>query len=166
MVKKSTVRDIVRAEAIRATARLYASENYRRWGTNKIYPQQIQATYKQAYKLLADEHPKMKWLQAIMNTASKDIELKLVLRIPNHDIEIDIPGGDVKLSAICHGGGKDLLLELLQILQKLGREINPQMPQIDVADSVGELFNKAEKIMENKNEPIQKDDTKSIGTTL
>lgn len=154
MVKKSTVRDIVRAEAIRATARLYASENYRRWATNKIYPQQIQATYKQAYKLLADEHPKMKWLQAIMNTASKDIELKLVLRIPNQDIEIDIPGGDVKLSAIAHGGGKELLAELLQILQKLGREINPQMPQIDVSDSVDELFNKAQKIMVSNNESI------------
>ncbi|MBQ3944388.1 MAG: hypothetical protein II670_02105 [Alphaproteobacteria bacterium] len=166
MVKKSTVRDIIRAEAIRATARLYASENYRRWRTTKIYPQQIQATYKQAYRLLSESHPKMKWLQAIMNTPSRDIELKLVLRIPDHDIEIDIPGGDVKLSAVAHGGGRDLLLELLQILQKLGREINPPMPQIEIADSVGELFNKAEEIMVGKDESVQTNDTKSIGTTL
>ena len=166
MIKKSTIRDTVRAEAIRATARLYAAENYRRWQTNKIYPQQIQATYKQAYRLLAERHPKMPWLQTLMNTPSHDIELKLVLRIPGKDIEIDIPGGDVKLSAVAHSGGKELLTELLDILQKLGREINPTMPQIDVADSVGELFNKAEQIMEQNNESVQTNERQSISETL
>ena len=150
MIKKSTTRDIIRSEAVRAAARLYSAENYRRWATTKVYGQQIQATYKQAYRILAERHPKMKWLQALMDTPSKDIDLKLVLRIPGKDIEIDIPGGDVKLSAVAHGGGKDLLIELLQILQQLGRELQPSMPQIEQpADSVEEMIEHAEQFMEN-----------------
>lgn len=128
MIKKSTTRDIIRSEAVRAAARLYSAENYRRWSTTKVYGNQIQNTYKMAYKELAERHPKMAWLQTLMSTPSKDISLKLVLRIPGKDIEIDIPGGDVKLSAVCHGGGKELLLELLQILQNFGKTINPNIP--------------------------------------
>ena len=79
MIKKNSTREIIRQEAVRAAARLYSADNYRRWGTNKVYGQQIQATYKQAYKILADNHPKMRWLQTLINTPSKDIELKLVL---------------------------------------------------------------------------------------
>jgi len=120
MIKKSNIRDIIRSEVVRAASRLYAAENYRRWGTNKVYGNQIQAVYKMAYKLLADEHPKMKWLQTLVDMPSKDIQLKLVLRIPDKDIEIDLPDSDRKLGAIAHGGGKELLIELLQILQKLG----------------------------------------------
>lgn len=120
MIKKSNIRDIIRSEVVRAASRLYAAENYRRWGTNKVYGNQIQAVYKMAYKLLADEHPKMHWLQTLVDMPSKDIQLKLVLRIPDKDIEIDLPDSDRKLGAIAHGGGKELLIELLQILQKLG----------------------------------------------
>ena len=120
IVKKSNIRDIIRSEAVRAASRLYATENYRRWGTNKVYGNQIQAVYKMAYKLLADEHPKMHWLQTLVDMPSKDIQLKLVLRIPDKDIEIDLPDSDRKLGAIAHGGGKELLIELLQILQKIG----------------------------------------------
>ena len=147
MIKKSTTRDIIRAETVRAAARLYSAENYRRWATTKVYGPQIQATYKQAYRILAESHPKMKWLQALMDTPSKDISLKLVLRVPDKDIEIDIPGGDVKLSAIAHGGGRDLLLELLQIMQKLGRELQPEMPQTEPPISIDEAFEQAEDFM-------------------
>jgi len=128
MIKKSTTRDIIRAEAVRAAARLYSADNYRRWQTTKVYGNQIQAAYKLAYKELATRHQKMQWLQTLMETPSKDIDLKLVLRIPGKDIEIDIPGGDVKLSAVAHGGGKDLLLELLDILEKLGKTFTPPIP--------------------------------------
>jgi hypothetical protein len=149
MIKKSTTRDIIRSEAVRAAARLYSAENYRRWATTKVYGQQIQATYKQAYRILAENHPKMKWLKALMDTPSKDIDLKLVLRIPGKDIEIDIPGGDVKLSAVAHGGGKELLLELLQILQKLGRELAPEMPHVEPPMDIDQAFEHAEQFMEN-----------------
>lgn len=118
--KKTTIRDRVRAEIIKAAARLYMAENYRRWQTNKIYPEQIQATYKLAYARLAEAHPKMEWLKTMMATSSKDIELKLVLRVPGKDIEIDLPGGsDRKLSAIAHAGGAELLRELLEIIQDI-----------------------------------------------
>ena len=148
MIKKSTTRDIIRSEAVRAAARLYSADNYRRWATTKVYGNQIQAVYKTAYKLLADNHPKMHWLQTLCNTPSKDIELKLVLRIPEKDIEIDLPDSDRKLGAVAHGGGKDLLLELLQILQNLGKTINPDMPKIEEpVDSLGEMIEKAEEFM-------------------
>ncbi len=152
MIKKSTTRDIIRKEAVRAAARLYAAENYRRWATTKVYGQQIQAVYKLAYKELAERHPKMKWLQALMETPSKDIDLKLVLRIPGKDIEIDIPGGDVKLSAIAHGGGKDLLIELLLILQEFGIERHPELPRIEPPMDIDAAFEQAEQIMSESNE--------------
>lgn len=115
---KTTIKDRVRRAIMFAAGRLYGAENYRRWQTNKIYPEQIQATYKLAYARLAEAHPKMEWLKTMMATPSKDIQLKLVLRVPGKDIEIDLPGGnDRKLSAIAHAGGKELLLELLEIIE-------------------------------------------------
>lgn len=158
MIKKSTTRDIIRAETVRAAVRLYSADNYRRWGTNKVYGQQIQATYKQAYKILADNHPKMRWLQTLINTPSKDIQLKLVLRIPEKDIEIDLPDSDRKLGAIAHGGGKELLIELLQILQKLGRELQPEMPTIEPPMEIEDAFDKAIEFM-NKGENNEKNTT-------
>lgn len=155
MIKKSTTRDIIRSEAVRAAARMYSAENYRRWATTKVYGNQIQAIYKTAYKMLADSHPKMKWLQTLVNTPSKDIELKLVLRIPEKDIEIDLPDSDRKLGAVAHGGGKELLIELLQILQKLGRELQPEMPKAEAPMELEEAFAQAEEIMGNNNESIQ-----------
>lgn len=120
MNKKNTIRDRIRREVIKAASRLYMAENYRRWQTNKVYPEQIQTTYKMAYAKLSEAHPKMEWLKILMATPSKDIELKLVLRVPGKDIEIDLPGGnDRKISAIAHAGGKDLLLELLQIIEDI-----------------------------------------------
>lgn len=152
MIKKSTTRDIIRSEAVRAAARMYSADNYRRWATTKVYGNQIQAIYKTAYKTLADAHPKMKWLQTLVNTPSKDIELKLVLRIPEKDIEIDLPDSDRKLGAVAHGGGKELLIELLQILQKLGRELQPEMPKIEQPVDINEAFAHAEEFMENNDE--------------
>ena len=152
MIKKSTTRDIIRAETVRAAVRLYSADNYRRWGTNKVYGQQIQATYKQAYKILADNHPKMRWLQTLINTPSKDIQLKLVLRIPEKDIEIDLPDSDRKLGAIAHGGGRDLLIELLQILQKLGKELKPEMPTIEPPMEIDDAFDKAIDFMGDNDE--------------
>lgn len=120
MNKKNTIRERIRHEVIKAAARLYMAANYERWQTNKVYPEQIQSTWKMAYGRLAEAHPKMEWLQTLMQTPSKDIELKLVLRVPGKDIEIDLPGGnDRKLSAVAHAGGKDLLLELLEIIQDI-----------------------------------------------
>lgn len=117
---KTTIRERIRSEAVKAALRLYSEENYKRWGVNKIYPDQIRAAYKLAYGKLAEAHPQMTWLKTMMSTPSKDIELKLVLRVPGKDIEIDLPGGnDRKLSAIAHAGGKDLLLELLEIIMDL-----------------------------------------------
>lgn len=150
MIKKNSTREIIRQEAVRAAARLYSAENYRRWQTNKVYPNQIQSVYKSAYKELGARHPKMTWLKLLTTIPSKDIELKLVLRIPEKDIEIDLPDSDRKLGAICHGGGKDLLLELLQILQKLGRELQPQMPQCEPPLELNEAFDKAMEFMENE----------------
>lgn len=158
MIKKSTTRDIIRSEAVRAAARMYSAENYRRWATTKVYGNQIQAIYKTAYKLLADSHPKMKWLQTLVNTPSKDIELKLVLRIPEKDIEIDLPDSDRKLGAVAHGGGKELLIELLQILQKLGRELQPEMPKAEPPMEIDDAFDKAIEFM-NKGENNEKDTT-------
>lgn len=120
MTKLPTIKDRIRRAVMFAAGRLYAAENYRRWQTNKIYPDQIRNVYKMAYSRLAEAHPKMEWLKTMMATASKDIELKLVLRVPGKDIEIDLPGGnDRKLSAIAHAGGKDLLLELLEIIEDI-----------------------------------------------
>lgn len=168
MIKKSTTRDIIRAEAVRAAARMYSAENYRRWTTTKVYGNQIQAIYKTAYKMLADNHPKMTWLQTLVNTPSKDLQLKLVLRIPEKDIEIDLPDSDRKLGAVAHGGGKELLLELLQILQKLGRELNPTIPEpeIDSKQEIQEVFNEAQKFMENNDESLQKNEPRTTGGTL
>ena len=115
------IRERIRAEIIKATARLYCAENYTRWQTNKIYPQQIQKTWERAYKELANRHPKMAWLQELMGQHSKDIELKLVLRIPSKQIEIDLPDKDRKLGAIAHAGGIALLAELLNIVMDIGR---------------------------------------------
>ena len=115
------IRERIRAEIIKATARLYCAENYTRWQTNKIYPQQIQKTWERAYKELANRHPKMVWLQELMGQHSKDIELKLVLRIPSKQIEIDLPDKDRKLGAIAHAGGIALLAELLNIVMDIGR---------------------------------------------
>lgn len=120
MIKKSNVRDALRKEVVRAAARLYSGENYKRWGTNKVYGQQIQAVWKMAYSKLAKNHPQRTWLQQLVNTSSTDIELKLVLRIPEKQIEIDLPDQDRKLGAIIHAGGKTLLLELLEIVQQIG----------------------------------------------
>lgn len=115
------IRERIRAEIIKATARVYCAENYTRWQTNKIYPQQIQKTWERAYKELANRHPKMAWLQELMGQHSKDIELKLVLRIPSKQIEIDLPDKDRKLGAIAHAGGIALLAELLNIVMDIGR---------------------------------------------
>lgn len=118
--KKITIRDRIRTEIIHATSRLYAAKNYERWNTTKVYGEQIQQTWKMAYTELSNQHPRMEWLKTMMATPSKDIELKLVLRVPGKDIEIDLPGGnDRKLSAIAHAGGKELLLELLEIIQDI-----------------------------------------------
>lgn len=143
MIKKSNIRDVIRAETVRAAARLYSSENYRRWATTKVYGNQIQAVYKTAYKLLAERHPKMKWLQTLVDTPSKDIKLKLVLRIPEKDIEIDLPDSDRKLGAVAHGGGKELLMELFEILQKLGRELTPQIPEPEKEPTMEDAFAQA-----------------------
>lgn len=152
MIKKSTTRDIIRSEAVRAAARMYSAENYRRWATTKVYGNQIQVVYKTAYKLLAENHPKMHWLQTLVNTPSKDIQLKLVLRIPEKDIEIDLPDSDRKLGAVAHGGGRELLIELLEILQKLGRELQPEMPQCEPPLELNEAFEHAEQFMDGSNE--------------
>lgn len=118
--KKTTIRDRVRNEIIKAAARVYAAENYKRWGTNKVYGGQIQKTWERAYTELSNQHPRMEWLKTMIATPSKDIELKLVLRVPGQDIEIDLPGGsDRKLSAIAHAGGVDLLRELLEIIGEI-----------------------------------------------
>lgn len=120
MIQRTTIRERIRTEIVRAASRLYSAKNYERWQTNKVYGEQIQATWKRAYAELAERHPRMDWLKTMMETASKDIELKLVLRVPGKDIEIDLPGGsDRKLSAVAHAGGKELLLELLSIIQDI-----------------------------------------------
>lgn len=116
-MQKTTIRDQIRSEIVRAASRLYSAKNYERWQTNKVYPEQIQATWKRVYSELAERHPRMTWLKPMMDTASKDIKLKLVLRIPDKDIEIDLPSTDRKLSAVAHAGGKELLLELLEIIR-------------------------------------------------
>jgi len=120
MIQKSTIRDRIRAEVVKTAARLYAAKNFERWHTNKVYPEQIQNVWKMAYKELANRYPKREWLQLIAEQSSKNIELKLVLRIPGKQFEIDLPGGsDTKFSAIAHAGGKELLMELYQIIQGL-----------------------------------------------
>jgi len=120
MIQKSTIRDRIRAEVVKTAARLYAAKNFERWHTNKVYPEQIQNVWKMAYKELANRYPKREWLQLIAEQSSKNIELKLVLRIPGKQVEIDLPGGsDTKFSAIAHAGGKELLMELYQIIQGL-----------------------------------------------
>lgn len=115
------IRERIRTEIIKATARVYGAENYARWQTTKIYPQQIQKTWERAYKELANRHQKMVWLQELMGQHSKDIQLKLVLRIPSKQIEIDLPDKDRKLGAIAHAGGVALLAELLNIITDIGR---------------------------------------------
>ena len=44
----------------------------------------------------------------------------MYLRIPEKDIEIDLPSTDAKLSAVAHGGGSELLSELLNIIKTIG----------------------------------------------
>lgn len=120
MIQKSTIRDRIRAEVVKTAARLYAAKNFERWHTNKVYPEQIQTVWKMAYAELANRYPKREWLQLIAEQSSKNIELKLVLRIPGKQVEIDLPGGsDTKFSAIAHAGGKEMLMELYQIIQGL-----------------------------------------------
>ena len=120
MTTKSTVRDMIRAEVVRTAAVLYGAKNYERWKTTKVYPEQIQAVWKMAYNELANRYPKREWLQTLAEQSSKNIELKLVLRIPDKEFEIDLPGGsDTKFSAIAHAGGKEMLMELYQIIQGL-----------------------------------------------
>lgn len=122
MIKKSKIRETITNEIIKATGRLYSIENYKRWGNNKIYPHQIEDTWKRAYKTLASKYPRRKWLKLISNTSGKDISLKLILRVPDKDIEIRLPDSDSKFGAIAHAGGNKMLLELLQIIQNFGYE--------------------------------------------
>ena len=152
MIKKSTTRDIIRAEAVRAAARLYSADNYRRWGTQKVYPQQIQSVYKSAYRALGELHPKMSWLQTLVNTPSKDLQLKLVLRIPDKDIEIDLPDSDRKLGAVAHAGGVPLLIELLQILQSFGKT---KFPPQEMSAEDEQVFAQAEEFMNQGGENEQ-----------
>jgi hypothetical protein len=149
MIKKNSTREIIRQEAVRAAARLYSAENYRRWQTNKVYPNQIQSVYKSAYKELGLRHPKMQWLKLLTTIPSKDIELKLVLRIPEKDIEIDLPDSDRKLGAIAHAGGVPLLLELLEILQSFGKTAFPAQ-EMSIDDE--QMFDKAMEFMDGDDE--------------
>lgn len=147
MIKKNSTREIIRQEAVRAAARLYSADNYRRWQTNKVYPNQIQSVYKSAYRELGARHPKMTWLKLLTTIPSKDIELKLVLRIPEKDIEIDLPDSDRKLGAIAHAGGIPLLTELLEILQSFGRTAFPAQ---ELSPEDDQVFDKAMEFMENE----------------
>lgn len=122
MTTKSTVRDMIRAEVVRTAAVLYGAKNYERWHTTKVYPEQIQAVWKMAYNELANRHPKREWLKLLTEQSSKNIELKLVLRVPDKQVEIDLPSTDTKFSAIAHAGGKEMLLELFDIIQEIAKK--------------------------------------------
>ncbi len=122
MTAKSTIRDLIRAEVVRTAAVLYGAKNFERWHTNKVYPEQIQAVWKMAYTELANRHPKREWLKLLTEQSSKNIELKLVLRVPDKQVEIDLPSTDTKFSAIAHAGGKEMLLELFDIIQEIAKK--------------------------------------------
>lgn len=155
LIESIDIQRAIRGTAYKKAAQLYSEKNRSRGWDEKPTINQIRAIFRIGYHQLYKAHPRTKWL--------------------NFE---DKPDWISKLDYVAARGGKPLMEELLEIISKIGGQytmINPIKllkypsvitPQIDVADSVDELFNKAEKIMENKNESIQTNDTKSIGTTL
>lgn len=91
-----------------------------KYNTKRTYGEVVSGIWRTAYLRLSKQHPQMEWLKTIAMTSGKDMKLKMYLQIPGKDVEIDLPGGDTKLSAVYHGGGKALLDELYQIIQTIG----------------------------------------------
>lgn len=91
-----------------------------KYNTNRQYGEIIAGIWRTAYLRLSKAHPQMEWLKVLATTPSKDIALKMYLKIPEKDIEIDLPGGDAKLSAVAHGGGGEMLNELYEIIKTIG----------------------------------------------
>lgn len=113
-MSKITVRQIIKQE-VEHKAGIICKYN-----TKRTYGEVISGIWRTAYARLAKNHPQMSWLKVLANTPSKDISIKMYLRIPEKDIEIDLPSTDAKLSAVAHGGGSELLSELLNIIKTIG----------------------------------------------
>lgn len=85
---------------------LYLNQNINRWGKTEIFPEQIQSVWKQAYKILSGNHPRISWLKRL------DKKPKYLS----------------KLEYVAGRGGKDMLLELCEILINLGGVSLSSMP--------------------------------------
>lgn len=155
LIESIDLQRAIRGTAYKKAAQLYGEKNRGRGWAEKPTVNQIRAIFRIGYHQLYKAHPRTKWL--------------------NFE---DKPDWISKLDYVAARGGKPLMEELLEIISKIGGQyamINPvkliKYPsvitqQIEIADSVGELFNKAEEIMAEKDESIQTNDTKSIRTTL
>lgn len=113
-MSKITIRQIIKSEVEHKAGVIC------KYNTKRVYGEVIAGIWRTAYARLAKEHPQMEWLKVLASTPSKDISIKMYLRIPDKDIEIDLPSTDAKLSAVAHGGGADLLSELLNIIKTIG----------------------------------------------
>lgn len=91
-----------------------------KYNAKRTYGEVISGIWRTAYLRLSKQHPQMEWLKTIAMTSSKDMKLKMYLQIPGKDVEIDLPGGDTKLSAVYHGGGATMLKELQEIIRTIG----------------------------------------------
>lgn len=113
-MSKITVRQIIKQE-VEHKAGIICKYNAKR-----TYGEVVAGIWRTAYARLSKSHPQMEWLKVLANTPSRDISIKMYLRIPEKDIEIDLPSTDAKLSAVAHGGGAELLSELLNIIKTIG----------------------------------------------
>lgn len=91
-----------------------------KYNTKRQYGEILQGIWRTAYLRLSKAHPQTEWLKILANTPSKDVSIKMYLRIPDKDIEIDLPSTDAKLSAVAHGGGAAMINELYNIIQTIG----------------------------------------------
>lgn len=114
MMNKHITRQMIKLDVERR-AGLIAKYN-----TNRQYGEIIAGIWRTAYLRLSKAHPQMEWLKVLASTPSKDISIKMYLKLPDKDVEIDLPSTDAKLSAVAHGGGAAMINELYEIIQTIG----------------------------------------------
>ena len=91
-----------------------------KYNTKRQYGEIVSGIWRTAYLRLSKQHPQMEWLKVLATTTSKDISIKMYLKLPDKDVEIDLPSTDAKLSAVAHGGGAAMINELYEIIQTIG----------------------------------------------
>ena len=97
LIESIDVQRAIRQAVVKKANQLYAAENMRRWNVQGATPKQIQGVWRMAYAELKYKFPKTKWLH-----------------------ERYVPKWITKLDYYAARGGKNLLMELYNIVLNLG----------------------------------------------